>query len=89
MYPAGYNPVKWNSITNSIVGDGYQDFSGDGLANLMGLSFGGNIFTNNPTWRVDTDGDGLPNEYKVMVGISTNSAPPVPGLPAYSLNPTP
>ena len=89
MYSGGYNPVKWNSSTNSVVGDGYQNYSGDGLANLMQASFGGNEFSNNPTWKVDTDGDGLPNEYKAMVGVSTNSPPPAPGLPTYSQNPIP
>jgi hypothetical protein len=89
MNSQGYNPVKWNSFTNSVVGDGYQNYSGDGLANLMQASFGGNMLTNNPTWKVDTDGDGLPNEYKVMVGVSTNSPPSAPGLPNYSPNPVP
>jgi hypothetical protein len=84
-----YNPVQWNSFTNSVVGDGYQNYSGDGLANLMQASFGGNMLTNNPTWKVDTDGDGLPNEYKVMVGLSTNTPPAAPGLPTYSQNPIP
>jgi hypothetical protein len=89
MNAQGYNPVKWNSFTNSVVGDGYQNYSGDGLANLMQASFGGNMLTNTPTWKVDTDGDGLPNEYKVMVGVSTNSPPSAPGLPSYSQNPVP
>ena len=89
MRSENYSPVQWNSFTNSVVGDGYQNYSGDGLANLMQASFGGNMLTNNPTWKVDTDGDGLPDEYKAMVGVSTNSAPPAPGLPAYSQNPVP
>jgi hypothetical protein len=89
MNSQGYNPVQWNSSTNSIVGDGFQDYSGDGLANLMTASFGGSLMTNNPTWRVNTTGDGLPDLYKTMVGLSTNSPAPVLGLPAYSKNPVP
>lgn len=89
MYSEGYNPVKWDSDTNSVVGDGYQDYSGDGLANLLEASFGGNMLTNNLTWKVNTSGDGLPDEYKTMVGLSTNSVVPAPGLPAYSKNPIP
>jgi len=82
--------VKWNSFTNSVVGDGFQNYSGDGLANLMQASFGGNLLTNNPAWKWDTDGDGLPDEYKVMVNVSTNSPPSAPGLPTnYSQNPVP
>jgi hypothetical protein len=87
MRSQGYDPVQWDSSTNSVVGDGFQDYSKDGLANLMEASFGGNMFTNNPTWRVDTDGDGLPDLYKTMVGVSTSTPPPAPGLPAYSQNP--
>ena len=90
MNSKGYNPVKWNSFTNSVVGDGFQNYSGDGLANLMQASFGGNLLTNNPAWKWDTDGDGLPDEYKVMVNVSTNSPPSAPGLPTnYSQNPVP
>jgi hypothetical protein len=89
MYSAGYDPVNWNSITNSVVGDGYQDYSGDGLANLMEAAFGGNMLTNNPTWKANTSGDGFPDEYKTMVGLNTNSAAPVLGLPPYSKNPIP
>lgn len=87
MNSKGYNPVKWNSFTNSVVGDGYQNYSGDGLANLMQAAFGGNMLTNNPTWKANASGDGFSDEYKTMVGLSTNSAAAVPGLPAYSKNP--
>ncbi len=87
MYSQGYSPVKWDSSTNSVVGDGYQDYSGDGLANLMEVSFGGNMLTNNLTWKANTSGDGLPDEYKTLVGLSPSSAQPAPGLPAYSKNP--
>jgi hypothetical protein len=90
MNSESYNPTTLISFTNSVVGDGYQNYSGDGLANLMQPFFGGNMLTNNPTWKVDTDGDGLPNEYKVMVGLSTNTPPLAPGLPAtYPINPVP
>ncbi len=89
MNSKSYNPVQWNSFTNSVVGDGYQNYSGDGLANLMQASFGGNMLTNNLTWKINTSGDGLSDEYKTMVGMSTNSAAPVPGLPTYSQNPIP
>lgn len=87
MYSEGYSPVKWDSNTNSVVGDGYQDYSGDGLANLMEAPFGGNMLTNNPAWKVNTSGDGLPDEYKTLVGLNPNSAQPAPGLPSYSKNP--
>jgi len=89
MRSENYNPANWNSITNSVVGDGYQDYSGDGLANLMEVSFGGNLLTNNPAWKANTSGDGFPDEYKTMVGLNPNSAAPAPGLPAYSKNPVP
>jgi hypothetical protein len=87
MYPEGYSPVKWDSSTNSIVGDGYQDYDGDGLANLMEATFGGNMLTNSVTWKVNTSGDGFPDEYKTLVGLNPSSAQPAPGLPAYSKNP--
>lgn len=87
MYSQGYNPTKWNSSTNSIVGDGFLDYSGDGLANLLEASFGGNLMTNNLTWKANTSGDGLPDEYKTLVGLSPGSAQPAPILPAYSKNP--
>ncbi len=87
MYSEAYNPVKWDSNTNSVVGDGYQDYSGDGLANLMEASFGGNMLTNNLTWKANTSGDGLSDEYKTLVGLNPSSAQPAPGLPAYSKNP--
>jgi hypothetical protein len=87
MYSQGYNPTKWNSSTNTVIGDGYLNFSGDGLANLLQVSFGGNMFTNNVTWKANTSGDGLSDEYKTMVGLSPGSATPAPGLPAFSKNP--
>lgn len=89
MRSQGYNPANWNSFTNSVVGDGYQNYSGDGLANDLQASFGGNLLTNNPTWKVNTAGDAFPDEYKVMVGLSTNTIAPTPGLPSYSPNPIP
>jgi hypothetical protein len=89
MHSKNYNPTQWNTFTNSAVGDGYQNYSGDGLANLMQASFGGNMLTNNSTWKANAAGDGFPDEYKVMLGLSTNSAVAVPGLPTYSQNPIP
>ena len=90
MNSENYNPVKWNSFTNSVVGDGYQNYSGDGLANLMQASFGGNMLTNNLTWQVNVSGDGFSDEYKTMVGLNTNSAAPALGLPTtYPINPVP
>ena len=83
MRSAGYSPVQWNSFTNSVVGDGYQDYSGDGLANLMEAFFGGNMMTNNPGWKLDVDGDGLPDLYETMAGSGAL------GLPTYSKNPVP
>jgi len=86
MRSQGYNPVNWNSFTNSPVGDGYQNYSGDGLANLMQVSFGGNMLTNNQTWKENVSGDGFSDEYKTLVGLP-NTAVPAPGLPPYSMNP--
>ncbi|HEY1787838.1 MAG TPA: hypothetical protein VGJ73_06765, partial [Verrucomicrobiae bacterium] len=89
MRSQGYNPANWNSFTNSSVGDGYQNYSGDGLANLLQAFFGGNMLTNNPAWKENASGDGLSDEYKVMVGLNPSVAQPAPGLPAYSMNPVP
>jgi len=80
MRSAHYNPTVWDSNTN-LVSDGYEDYSGDGLANLMEAAFGGNMLTNNPTWKIDADGDGLPDLYETMAGSGAL------GLPAYSKNP--
>jgi hypothetical protein len=88
MNSKSYNPVKWNTFTNG-VGDGFQNYSGDGLANLLQVSFGGNMLTNNPTWKANAANDGFPDEYKIMMSLSTNSAVAVPGLPSYSKNPVP
>jgi len=87
MYSQGYSPTRWNSSTNSVVGDGYLNFSGDGLANLLQASFGGNLMTNNPAWKVNASGDGLADEYKTWVGLSPSSATPAPGLPVCNKNP--
>ena len=89
MRSAGYNPTVWDSNTNG-VSDGYEDYSGDGLANLMEAAFGGsNMLTSNPGWKKDTDGDGLPDSYETMIGLNPNSAEAAPGLPNYSKNPIP
>ncbi len=88
MRSAGYNPTVWDSNTNG-VGDGYEDYCGDGLANLMEAFFGGNMMTNNPAWKANTSGDGLSDEYKTLVGLNPSSAQPAPGLPSYSKNPVP
>jgi hypothetical protein len=81
-----YNPLVWDSNTNG-VSDGYEDYSGDGLANFMEAFFGGNMMTNNPAWKANTSGDGLSDEYKTLVGLNPSSAQPAPGLPSYSKNP--
>ncbi len=82
MRSAGYNPTVWDSNTNG-VSDAYEDYSGDGLANLMEAAFGGNMLTNNPSWKLDADGDGLPDLYEAMAGSGAL------GLPGYSKNPVP
>ena len=82
MRSAGYNPTVWDSNTNG-VSDAYEDYSGDGLANFVEPFFGGNMMTNNPGWKLDTDGDGLPDLYETMAGAGAL------GLPAYSKNPVP
>jgi hypothetical protein len=87
MRSQGYNPNSWNTFTNTLVGDGYQNYSGDGLANLMQASFGGNIFTNNPTWKQNISDDGLSDEYKTMVGLTPGTPTTAPNLPSYSMNP--
>jgi hypothetical protein len=43
--------------------------------------FGLNFMNNNPSWKSDTTGDGLPDAYQVMAGSGAL------GLPAYSKNP--
>jgi hypothetical protein len=87
MRSQGYNPVNWNTFTNSPVGDGYQNYSGDGLPNLLQVFFGGNMFTNNSTWKENISGDGLSDEYKTMVGLTPSIPTAAPGPPAYSMNP--
>jgi hypothetical protein len=82
MRTAGYNPAVFDSNTNG-VGDAYEDYSGDGLANFMEAYFGGNMMTSNPTWKVDADGDGLPDLYEALAGSGAL------GLPGYSKNPVP
>jgi hypothetical protein len=86
MRSAGYNPTLWDSNTNG-VSDAYEDYSGDGLANFVEAAFGGNIMTNNPAWKADSDSDGLPDLYETMVGLNPNSAEAAPTLPSYSKNP--
>jgi hypothetical protein len=86
MRSAGYNPTVWDSNTNG-VSDAYEDYSGDGLANFVEAAFGGNMLTNNPAWKADSDGDGLPDLYETMIGLNPNSAEAAPGLPSYSKNP--
>jgi hypothetical protein len=87
MRSEGYNPINWNSFTNSPIGDGYQNYSGDGLANLLQADFGGNMLTNNPTWKENISGDGLSDEYKTMIGLTPSTPTSVLGLPSYSMNP--
>jgi hypothetical protein len=82
MRSASYNPMAWDSNTNG-VSDAYEDYSGDGLANLLKPVFNGNMMTNNPAWKLDADGDGLPEAYEDMAGSGAL------GLPSYSKNPTP
>jgi Bacterial TSP3 repeat len=86
MRSANYNPDSWDSNTNG-VSDGYEDYSGDGLANLLEASFGGNMLTNSLSWREDSDSDGLPDSYETMNGLDPNVAQPAPGLPTYSKDP--
>jgi hypothetical protein len=80
MRAASYNPLAWDSNTNS-VSDGYEDYSGDGLANFMEPFFGLDFMNNNPTWKSDTTGDGLPDAYQTMAGSGAL------GLPSYSKDP--
>ena len=82
MRSAGYNPTVWDSNTNA-VSDAYEDYSGDGLANLMEAVFGGNMLTNNPTWKLDADGDGLPDLYETYGRLRRF------GFAPYSKNPIP
>jgi hypothetical protein len=41
------------------------------------------MMTSNPTWKVDADGDGLPDLYEALAGSGAL------GLPGYSKNPVP
>ena len=89
MRSAGYNPTVWDSNTNG-VSDGYEDYSGDGLANLMEAAFGGsNMLTSNPGWKKDTDGDGLPDSYETMIGLNPNSSEPRTGFAQLQQEPHP
>ena len=72
MWQAGYSPVAWDSYGRGIS-DGYEDFTGDGLANLLKPAFGGSLLSTNTTWRTDADNDGLPDLYEAMVGTLTNA----------------
>jgi len=82
MRSAGYNPAVFDSNANG-VGDAYEDYSGDGLANFMESLFGGSMMSNNLTWKADVDGDGLPDLYEIMASSGAL------GLPSYSKNPVP
>jgi hypothetical protein len=88
MWPAGYNPMAWDSNGNG-VSDGSEDYSGDGLANLMKPAFGGSLMVKDTTWRTDADNDGLPDLYEPMLGLSPSSAEAAPVLPTINKNPLP
>lgn len=84
MFAAGYSPILWDSNTNGI-GDGFEDYDGDGLANIMEAGFDCDVLSINSNWSLDTNNDGVPDAYETMVG----SAAAAPSLPAYSKNPLP
>lgn len=88
MWSAGYNPMAWDSNGNG-VSDGCEDYSGDGLANLMKPAFGGSLMVKNTAWRTDGDDDGLPDLYEPLIGLSPSSAEAAPVLPTINKNPIP
>ena len=78
-YQGGYNPTQWDTNGNG-VSDGYEDYDGDGLANLMEGLFGTNPWSFDNVngngiadWKEDSDGDGLPDAYERNVSLTNPS----------------
>jgi hypothetical protein len=93
-YPNPPGPAAWAYVVGSATD--YGDTDGDGLANALEASFNCNPFVFDdvdqngvPDWRQDSTGDGLPDSYKRMVGVSTSTLESPPVLPTYSTCPIP
>ncbi|HEX5221850.1 MAG TPA: LamG-like jellyroll fold domain-containing protein [Verrucomicrobiae bacterium] len=56
----GYDPGRADTNGNGIP-DGYEDWDGDALANLMEAGFRSDPAVANATWRQDSDADGIPD----------------------------
>ena len=71
-----------NPYSKNGVPDGYQDYDGDGLANLMEAAFGCNPLTAESGWKTDRDGDGLPDSYETMLGMDPATPSVAPTIPS-------
>ena len=88
------NPANWTYV--AAPGDTYGDTDGNGLADAMAASFGlipaiYDLDSNgSPEWRSDSTGDGLPDSYKFMVGVSLTTLESAPSsAPANPLPTSP
>lgn len=80
----GYDPANPDSNHNGIP-DGYEDFDGDGLANKMEAVFACDPGIANPEWKMDSDGDGIPDS----LDANPNVAETAPTLPIFDKCPLP
>lgn len=69
----GYNPATADTNQNGLP-DGYEDADGDGLANLVEPGFAGHPTVFSLAWRLDADGDGVPDSVDGTPGAA--DAPP-------------
>ena len=67
------------------------DTSGDGISDSDKILQGLNPLGSYPQWKMDSDGDGLPDAYESAnasaFGLSPTTAEAPPGLPAYTKTP--
>src|SRR5439155_9500173 len=88
-YQRGYNPTQADTNGNGVP-DGYEDYDGDGLANLMEGVFGLDPWSFDDAdhdgiadWKDDSDGDGLPDAYeRTVAGLNPVIVEGAPLLPS-------